>query len=270
MSTGRKYLWFAAMLATIMWSLPTMSQVTVDPFGITVGLDDGDEETVELTLTNQGETDLTFEISLAKPPEEEERRQPGPRRDDLGDIVEEINMEQRLWTGLAWVDPLMWGVDYDGRLMVSLTGDREIEDRVNVDGNFTGMCWDGDAFWFGSFDDNRLFHVDRDGDGLGTINAGGGGEGVFGVAWDGESLWYIKAFGNRILYNISVEGDDIREVGCGNIEGADFASLVWVPEHEDGHMWLLGCEVQSIYQLNVEEDDADVVQQTRIDHMITG
>ncbi len=145
----------------------------------------------------------------------------------------------------------------------------EIGDFVNVDGDFTGMCWDGDAFWFGAIYQNQLFHVDLNGDGIDILNVAVGGDGVFGVAWDGESLWYANAMGNRTLYNISVEGDEIREVNCGNIEGAEWASIVWIPEHEDGHMWLLGCEAQVIYQLNVEEDDAVVIRETRIDHQET-
>ena len=84
------------------------------------------------------------------------------------------------------------------------------------------------------------------------------------MAWDGENLWYIVPNMDMALVQISVDGEYIRSVDCANIEGANWASIVWVPEHRDGQMWLLGCYENFVYQLNVDDDRAEVIQQTEI------
>ncbi|MDP8241144.1 MAG: carboxypeptidase regulatory-like domain-containing protein, partial [Candidatus Hatepunaea meridiana] len=250
---------------------PLNAEVNLTPFGVIVSLEANEEESVEMILTNDGESDVSFEISFVTPEMEEQQRR-GPRRDDFGDILEEFDLGEAIWNGLAWDGELMWGITHEEQMIaVNLDGEIEVE-NVRIPGGCTGLCWDGEAFWLGSLNEPVLIRVDNEGDELSRIRIQDNDrEGAFGVAWDGENLWYIcPAFeDDQNLYNISVEGENIRNVNCGNVRGAEWASIVWVPEHEDGHMWLLGCEAMTINQLNVEEDQAEVIQQTGFNHQST-
>ena len=199
------------------------------------------------------------------------------RRDDLGDIIGQFEVGEGLWSGLAWDGELMWGVDYDGARMIGVSPDGEINgelgledinEQLGIDG-FTGMCWDGEAFWLGSIDSEELYCINRNGDLISRFNIEGEGAGVFGAAWDGENLWYIRGDGDAILRQVTVEGETIREVDCRDIgrheEGSDYWSIVWVPAHEDGHLWALaGEEEGALWQLNVEGERAEIVQETQI------
>ena len=260
----------AVVIITI-WSFPALGEVTVDPFGILVALEGDNAADQEMTLTNDGDSDVAFTIELVEP-EQDQQQHPGPRRDDLGDIIAGLEIGQGIWAGLAWDGELMWGVDFERQIIVGVDPEHgEIDREVEIGRGCTGMCWDGEAFWLGSIESRELYRIDRNGDELGGFQLPEGeGEGAFGVAWDGEYLWYGRAGGDGNLYQITADGDQVRQVDCGNVEGSEFPSLVWVPEHNEGHMWMLACgEEAIIYQLNVEEDRAEVVQSTRIEHMET-
>jgi len=261
-----------AIIIVGLWLNPAVGNVTVDPFGITVSLEAEEADTIEMTLANDGESDVSFNIRYAVP-EEEERRQPGPRRDDIGDIIEEFNLGNAVWNGLAWDGELMWAITYESRMMaVDLEGEVQVQ-NVQIPQGCTGMCYDGEAFWFGSLENPELLHYDREGDRLGSIRIPNGNErmGAFGVAWDGENLWYAcpEAEDRSTLGQISVGGEHIRDVNCQHVRGAEWASIVWVPAHDDGHMWLLGCEANTVYQLNVVEDRAEIMQQAQFERGTT-
>ena len=63
------------------------AEVTVDPMGIAAAIEIDDSLTVEMTLANSGEDDVAFSIGFDLIVDEEDRRG-GPRRDDLGDVIE--------------------------------------------------------------------------------------------------------------------------------------------------------------------------------------
>ena len=78
MRTARAFLLTVIFLTAFSYN-SAFSEITVDPIGIIVSLENGDEETVEITLSNDGEDDVAFKIGFTAPPDEEERG--GPRRD---------------------------------------------------------------------------------------------------------------------------------------------------------------------------------------------
>ncbi|NQU05270.1 MAG: carboxypeptidase regulatory-like domain-containing protein, partial [Calditrichaeota bacterium] len=59
----------------------TTAQVSVDPIGIAVSMEATDSTGVELTMTNEGDTDVNFKIGFSSPPDDEDQRGAGPRRD---------------------------------------------------------------------------------------------------------------------------------------------------------------------------------------------
>ncbi|MCF7811416.1 carboxypeptidase-like regulatory domain-containing protein, partial [bacterium] len=76
------------------------AHVSVDPIGVAVSMDATDSTAVELILTNDGETNINFEIGFSSPPDDE-RRGAGPRRDDVEDLVVLIIMNSAGWGGEA-------------------------------------------------------------------------------------------------------------------------------------------------------------------------
>ena len=203
----------------------------------------------------------------------------GPHRDDLGDIIDQFNVGEGFFTGLTWDGELMWGVDYENARMVGGNVDMELlevelpVEEAEVEG-FTGMCWDGEAFWFGSVDQEALFRIDREGNLLGGFELPAGqGEGAFSVTWDGECLWYlrgdIRAGGDPIMRRVTVDGELVQSVSIQRIvEGSDsdYWGIVWVPEHEDENMWLLGCEQWTIHQLEIDDDQVEIEQEVELGH----
>ena len=64
------------------------SEITVEPFGLSVFVEPEDTLTTVLTLINDGEEDVAYTIDLEGVDREEERGI--PRRDDLGDVIGEF------------------------------------------------------------------------------------------------------------------------------------------------------------------------------------
>jgi len=199
-----------------------------------------------------------------------------PSRDEFGDVIAEYDIGRGSWMGLAWDGEFMWGINYDDSRLIGVNREGEITEEMDIEeliedeeiAGFTGLCWDGEAFWMGSIDSNELYCVDRQGNLITRFDIEGEGDGAFGVAWDGEYLWYIHADGDAMLRQISVEGEIIREVDCQHIglheEGLVYWGIVWVSAHEGGQMWILDDEEQTICQLNLDEDRAELIQETEI------
>ena len=179
------------ILAIILPSSAAICQLEVEPFGFAASIDVDEEMIVELNLINLGENDIQVSLHALRPPDRNHQDR-GPRRDDLGDVVDEFNIGGELWAGLAWDGELMWGLEYQQQRLTAVDHDGEIVENVNIEGEqHVGLCYDGEVFWTGYLGDEdqaRIFRVNREGEVLGSIAVEGGA--VFGVAWDGENLWY--------------------------------------------------------------------------------
>ena len=265
--------------------------IVIDPNAIEDNLNTGDVAEHVVNVSNDGDAVLRFSIEdeiIAEP--ERDRRvrevrklrnddQAGPCRDNLGDIIDELFVGEGFITGLGWDGELMWGVDYEGGRLVGGNFDREGQEieltfeDLDVEG-FTGLCWDGATFWLGCVEQEELYNFDTDGNWLGSFELPAGeGEGAFSLTWDGVHLWYlrgdIRAGSDPIMRQVSVEGELIRSVDIQHIvenSNSDYWCMVWVPEHADGQMWLLGGEQWTIHQLNVEGEQAEIVQEADINH----
>jgi len=243
-----------------LWVNPLIGEVTVEPFGFAIAVGEEIVET-ELILTNNSEDDGTYRIGCSLIVNEDGQQQ-GPRRDDLGDQIREVQVGGGWWTGLAWDGERMWGVNYGNRNMVAVDLEEdEVEQIAQLNfGAPMGMTWDGGAFWVGDYTNGGIHYVDVEGNVIREIRSQNGHP--TGISWDGENLWYCDYAGEQtIIRQISDQGEVLRTL---NLEGIEhnWISLTWVPEHDDGHLWVLHHH-GTIYQLNVDENDVEIVQQAQ-------
>ena len=247
-------------------NLPLHSEVSLDPFGIAVALEADAEETQEMTLANDGDIDVSFEIGFAQP-EEGGRLNRGPRRDDFGDVIEFYDLPNRGWCGMAWNDEDIMVADWDNhRIHFWNVEEEEIDNGFAVNYAPWGLAYDGEAYWVALDNPTQLRRIDREGDEFATINLG---YVPAGVAWDGENLWTYPYYPRNqwILRQITVEGEVLVEIDCADIEGRDSFALTWIPEHDSGHLWVIS-EGATLMQWDVdlENEEVEVVQDVDYNH----
>ena len=211
---------------------------------------------LSLVWLSTAEADITinpvgFGIAM-----EENERGNGPNRDDFGDQVGGYDVDGDRWYGLAWDGELIWGIHYnDGRLQ-SRNEDGEIVQTINNNVQQPlCLCWDGEAFWTTSYPNSQIHRLDLEGNIITTLNVGGQ---AAGVTWDGENLWWTP-IGGPFIRQITVEGEVLRTLDLRNMQNSRL-SVAWVPEHDDP-MWAFHTD-GSLYQLNIENDVVEVLQET--------
>ncbi|MBM3327016.1 MAG: hypothetical protein FJY65_08575, partial [Calditrichaeota bacterium] len=250
------YLFIALLIIGIASANMAFTAITVNPFGFAADLEEGGEAEVELVFTNTGEDDVTFEISYHLVDDDEARRA-GPRRDNLGDVIGGFNVENANWFGLTWDGEWMWGITYSDSRMIAVNAEGEVRARLQAQPqSCTGLTWDGEAFWTAG-PNTLLTRFDRRGNTIRTINVQGNTP--RGVTWDGENLWYANLSAPIYVQQVTPEGRLLRNL---NIQGFNNTrlSVVWVPEHRNGHLWAHHTD-GPLYQLNVEDDNPEIVQQ---------
>jgi len=243
----------AIFILTVCYVSTLYSEISVDPFGVVTLLDPDSEEIVEVTLSNDGEIDLAFDINF-RSPVDDERRIRIPRRDDFGDLLEFYDMQNYFWCGLAWNGEEILAADYDNqRIYFWNIEEEELTDDFRVNFFPWGAAFDGRNYWIAADNPNRLRNIDREGDLLSTIDLN---YIPAGVAFDGENLWVSPYGGNGVLQYMTVEGEVIRSVNCAGMNGIASWALTWVPEHDGGHLWVI-TEGSRLMQLRFDEDEEE-------------
>jgi len=90
---------------------------------------------------------------------------------------------------------------------------------------------------------------------------------VSGITFDGENLWYSSFSPQQdanSIRQITTEGALLRVVNLQINVQMPMYCIDWVPEHENGHIWLADPISSNLYQLDVTNDNAEIVQQTEI------
>ncbi|MDP8241351.1 MAG: carboxypeptidase-like regulatory domain-containing protein, partial [Candidatus Hatepunaea meridiana] len=236
-----------------------IAEVSVEPFGFAVSVEEDAEAEVELVLSNGGEDNIAFCIDYELIEDEDDNRA-GPRRDDLGDHIGGFDSPGGNWFGITWDGELIWALSYAENRMIGIDMDGEIAEDLNANiQSCTGLAWDGEAFWMGS-SGHELVRIDREGDRIAGFRVQG--QLPRGVAWDGENLWYSNLSGELMIQQVTTEGEVLRTLDLGEINHSRL-SVTWVPEHRDGHLWThhTGGE---LLQLNVEEDRPEVIQRVML------
>ncbi len=248
-----------AIISLLIIVYPAPAQVSISPIGFGASLEVNSEANAEMILINDGDNPVPFEISYDLI-EDDEERQRGPRRDDLGEEVGELQIQGGSWFGLTWDGEWMWGITYSDSRVVALDMDNEVRAEFRAQHqSCTGLTWDGEAFWTAG-PGQLLVRFDREGNTIDQINVQGNLP--RGVTWDGEALWYTNLSGDRVMQRVSVEGELLRNINVGGINNTRL-SVVWVEGHREGHLWAHHTD-GPLYQLNVEEDNPEVIQQIQL------
>lgn len=255
--------------------------IAVEPLAIEEDFADGEVAEHIITVSNEGDAVLRFtvDIEVISEPEamlsnrqarEVEELQRAPYRDELGDVIEQYNVGRGNWTGLAWDGELVWGINSEQMQVVGFDpGAGEMVANFNVQGQLYGLAYDGQSFWAGTFGINRnasLIQFDRNGNITRTLQVQG--MIVTGVAFDGENLWYYsidEQQRNVIFRQITLNGELLRQVDCTELLQSFINSITYVPEHEDGNLWVFSWDNGTLYQLNIDGQRPHIAEQTRLD-----
>ncbi len=260
--------------------------ILVEPQAIELDLPAEEQAERILNIFNEGPSLLRFTLELEninQPEQDNAQRLPrlskpehpiGPIRDDFGDIIRDYNVFEAFWTGIAWDGELMWGIS-QGNVRFGLVSfnpvTEEIVNEIQIENSYFGLAFDGEAFWTGNADeerDARFNRIDRNGNVLETINAEG--MAPTGVAFDGENLWYHSIDFERdgiIIRQITMEGEQQREIDCSNIFRSRMISIEYVSEHPEGSLWAIEWETGILYQIDISEQEMpQVVNQTQIEN----
>jgi len=240
---------------------PAFADITVDPHGFAVSTIDEIVE-LEITLLNTGDDPVIYSLSTEFIEDEEERQ--GPRRDDLGDVIEEFNVpgEGAWWTGLCSDGDLIYAYTHNnyhnGNMVVAFNPENgEMEDLFNAGiSGTTGMTYADGEIWVAHRQENDIKRYDMEGNRLGVIRMPS--DAAVGIAFDGENCWCTMLPTRNYVMLISPEGEDLRRVAIGQYTDG-WSTMEWVPDHPDGEMWFRD-HGRNIYQLNVDEDQAEIIQ----------
>ncbi|MDP8239920.1 MAG: carboxypeptidase-like regulatory domain-containing protein, partial [Candidatus Hatepunaea meridiana] len=234
---------------------PIIAEVTVEPFGFAVSIEEDNETEIELILSNGGEDNIAFSIDYELI-EDEEDRLVGPRRDDPGDVLREFQKPYNQIHGLAW-DPdnnWMWGIDFGRRIYAIDLEDEEVVIDVGVGQTMAGLFYLNGVLHAGGWGGgaNNIFRYDTEGEALERLvlplNPG-----LSYIGSDGEHI-LNNNFGNRqiLVFNL----DDQEHVATIDFNeatnGAGAWSVEWVTAHPDGQLWLSGQD--RLYQCFVDDE----------------
>ena len=132
------------------------------------------------------------------------------------------------------------------------------------------MDFDGEMFWLTEsigFEDQeyKLVQVDLEGNIVSIISVGNNV--VFDVTFNGENLLCsgINVNNQRAtIFEVSLEGEIIREIDCsGIIEGFTFG-LTWVDAHNDAPLWVIQWHRGVISQVDISNELPEIIQQTEV------
>jgi len=251
---------------TLLFQTSILAEVTIDPIGFAMVVEEGNETEVELTLINNGEEDVTFNFGYSLIEDEEERRL-GPRRDDPGDILEQYQIPYVHTIGLAWDEDRgwMWGVDWTERRLYALdVEEEEITVNIVMNQGLVGLFyWEG-VLYGGGYNDNRLvYRYDIEGNAQGTIrlprslrdsHIGGDGQFIYTVA-------YQRGGGRGDVHVFDMENlEEVAVIDCRERIGVDVWGLEWISDHSDGQLWL--CNPNRMFQYHIDDDwNAELVQE---------
>ena len=186
----------AALMLGFFYYCSATAEITVEPFGFAISVEEDGEAEIELTLSNSSEEEVAFSIKYELVTEEDERRA-GPRRDDLGDILAEYDVPYNESIGLAWDDDngWMWGHDYcaygnNGRLYAINPDDGEVMENFEIIRRLIGLCYLEGVLYVAGYTEHpeTIYRFDTEGNALDDMEAPINMAYTY-IATDGEHLF---------------------------------------------------------------------------------
>ncbi|MCF7810315.1 carboxypeptidase regulatory-like domain-containing protein [bacterium] len=262
----KKIFLITALMTGFFCFCPATAEITVEPFGFALSVEEDAETEIELTLSNSGEDEAAFSIRYELISDEEERFL-NPERDEPGEVIREYRIPYVHTIGLAW-DPdneWMWGFDWTERRLYAIDVEEgEIQVNVVLDQGCVGLFyWEG-VIYGGGYNANRLiYRFDQEGDIINTIqlpisladsHIGGNGQYIFTVAYErGGGEGDVHVFDMENLEQVAV-------IDCSEEIGVDVWGLEWISDHPRGQLWL--CNPSRMFQYYVDDDwNAELVQE---------
>ncbi len=243
-----------------------LSNVTVEPIGFAVTL--GNEEEVEstLTLTNNFDAEIAYEIDFDIIDPDDERM--GPNRDDLGDVIGEFecHIAGGAYKNGCWDNDneLFWVQQYSpGYICAAFDPNNDFEEVTRFRTGDLAMdlaYYDGIIYvmWIWN---PILYRYDVEGNNLGNLQLQGH-NGINGIAVDRDEEVILAVTGAgapHTLFTYDLEGNQIGQIGSIDdyVDGILFRSIEWVPEHRDGPLWVSARNTVFQVGINREGDVED-------------
>ncbi|MDP8241332.1 MAG: carboxypeptidase-like regulatory domain-containing protein, partial [Candidatus Hatepunaea meridiana] len=257
-----------ALLICFLYCFPAIAEITVNPIGFAISVEEDQGAEVELVLSNSSEDDVAFSIDYELVEDDDDRRA-GPRRDDPGEILQRIQTPYIHWIGMAW-DPennWLWGCNYTESFRIMAYDPEDDEVHVNFDPgrNLVGMYYYDGIIHAGGYSQNQntIYRYDLEGNALDNMRSP--------VALTSSCI----AAGDEYLFTLQInvggiirvwDIEDLEQVGTINYwapiaNNAQIYGMEWIDNHPDGQLWLARRDDTRLYQLFVDGNwDAEVVQ----------
>ena len=255
--------------------------ILVEPDRLETELVQGEDERLEITIFNEGESRLRWKITKETVEPEEQflshRRtarnisyphlnesKNSPVRDDPGEIIREMEAPYLFVKGLAWDGELMWCVDsYLNHLSALDPESGEIEYLVQLPEECGGIAFDGTNLWIDCYERERGMYIyNLQGRQRDYIERSGGAsmtsdqDGHIFMLLAGNVMHVIDTESLELIATINLE-DVIHETAINAIE--------WVSSHYDGQLWCV-TRFNRVHQIYVDNDwNACVVRSFQID-----
>ncbi|NQT35588.1 carboxypeptidase regulatory-like domain-containing protein, partial [bacterium] len=252
------------------------SEITVEPFGFAVSVEEDGEVEIELVLSNSDEVDVAFSIDyeLIEAPD---NRQGGPRRDDLGDIIHEFDVpnggadEQKVGVAWDWGNDWMWISNNPNSSVVAVdpNDDYQVTREIDVETPFNVACLYGHLYIINNAL-NSIYHYDTGGENLGNIDVGFNTGAI--TRSEEMGLLFIMNDATRAIHVFTVQdnGEPDEQIGVipnliDYCDGADrYRSICWVDLHPNGQLWLSRSNVDGqggdLYEILIDTEEWEPVE----------
>ncbi len=254
----------------------------VDPVEFETELFSGQSGEYVFNIANEGENILRFHIEnelIGEPRRDEPRaemrsiRRAGSnteraRRDNLGEIVDQINMPYVQTSGLAWDGQSMWATAYsDRRLMKIDPAELRIIQNIGLPANTIGMTydWREELLWLGRWGSNTVYLYNLAGENVGAFNLPWRSNGDF--AFDGE-FFYWNSEDRNTLFKLNRDREIVGEIPNlrEQIGRGRTMAMEWARKHYDGHVWVITAGWRCQLQTDFENGTLEVIREFDIEN----
>jgi len=255
-------------LSAILFSSPTVPDITVSPTSFDVTLAPNTTQDYTLTIGNNGGADLTYDISdqettssqaqtvIESTPTEapgidaygNEVLDKSPSQmvvpQSVGEVITSFSAPGAGPLGLAWDGEYLWNADWETNMIYKLSPSTgSVVQSFSSPGTRPyGLTYDGTYLWVADRDTDLIYQLDpATGSVIRSIPTPGGEPG--GMTWDGEYLWVAEHYDNKIYKLDPSVGSIIQSFDWA---GTYVGGLSW----DGAYLWHCDPDFNTIYKLN--------------------
>ena len=210
--------------------------ITVSPEMLEEDLFTGETSTQTVTIANDGESDLTFDISFDDITTDAFGVAP-KISPTTGEIIRTIPSPGTLY-GITWLNDRLWGVLTSTRpyQLVEINPENgEVLSSFSVGDRFpVGLTTDGTNLWVTNTS-SSIQAYSTDGVLLTTWSAPLASP--WGIAWDGMAFW-IGGSSHGQLFRVDVNGTVLEARTLSTSVVRTLLGMEWVDEHSPGQLWI--------------------------------